>query len=147
MHLAAVNKRPSVLQYFLEKPEVKDFLFQTTRQGDLDTLKLMDYGNIFSKAKSYSTMLHEAASSGHLNIVEYLISQGSDINSINNEGKTALHEASYQGHLPIVEYLTKHGAIVNIMDHNNRTAVELAKDNNMTNVVEFLLNHERNEDL
>jgi ankyrin repeat protein len=51
----------------------------------------------------------------HLDMMEYLISQGADINEFSYSGKfTPLHTAAFHGNLPAVELLLKHGADINI---------------------------------
>ena len=55
-----------------------------------------------------NTVLIEAASCGHLEIVKYLIEKGADINAKNRNGNTALVEATSKGHLEIVKLLTNY---------------------------------------
>ena len=54
------------------------------------------------------TPLHEAAASGHKEIVEVLITKGANVN-VNIGGWTSLHLAVDEGHTEIAELLRKHG--------------------------------------
>jgi len=62
------------------------------------------------------TLLHYAAYNGHLSVVEYLVDQKADINSIDNDNCTPLHRAAINGHLSVVEYLVNHKADINAKD-------------------------------
>jgi ankyrin repeat protein len=55
--------------------------------------------------------LHFAAQIAKLDILEYLLEKGAEINTKNREdGKTALHIACLCGNLDVVTYLTEKGA-------------------------------------
>ncbi len=56
------------------------------------------------------TPLHYEAEQGYKDIVDYLVSRGTDINVATNNGKTALSLAKEKGQTEIVELLRKHGA-------------------------------------
>ncbi|MFI8716232.1 ankyrin repeat domain-containing protein [Brevibacillus brevis] len=57
----------------------------------------------------FGTWLHVAAAHGHLDIIEYLINGGIDINAQGGTFSTnALERATAKGHLDIVEYLISH---------------------------------------
>ena len=49
------------------------------------------------------TCLHVAASSGHYEMVQVLLGQGSDYNSVDGDGWTPLHSASRAGYLEVGE--------------------------------------------
>ncbi|KAL0090073.1 hypothetical protein J3Q64DRAFT_1396210 [Phycomyces blakesleeanus] len=51
------------------------------------------------------TVLHNACSSGHGPMVEFLVEQGADVNMPNRMGHTPLINAASRGHVSIVEYL------------------------------------------
>ncbi|KAJ6692206.1 ANKYRIN REPEAT FAMILY PROTEIN [Salix purpurea] len=57
-----------------------------------------------------------AAANGHLDIVEYLISQGVDINAFNEEKNTPLHWACLNGHTEAVKKLILAGASLGILN-------------------------------
>jgi len=54
------------------------------------------------------TPLHEAAASGHKEIVEVLVTKGADVNA-NIGGWTPLHLAVDEGHTETADLLRKHG--------------------------------------
>ena len=63
------------------------------------------------------TALHSAAQNGHLEVTQYLISQGAEVNQGDNDGVTALHSAAQNGHLDTTQYLISQGAEVNQGDN------------------------------
>ena len=81
---------------------------------------------------------------GYLDVVEYLIEHGADVNAtgdkanIDSLGDDALTHASECGHLDIVKYLIKHGANVN----NN--ALRSASENGHSDIVEYLIANRSN---
>ena len=54
--------------------------------------------------------LHEAVEKGNFSVVKALISDGADVNTKDNKGRTPLRWAKNSGHTEIVELLRKHGA-------------------------------------
>jgi ankyrin repeat protein len=71
-----------------------------------------------------NTPLHLASQHGHIDIVEYLVNKGANVDSKDRSivmflssdilfhGITPLHYASEHGHIDIVEYLVNKGANV-----------------------------------
>lgn len=51
-------------------------------------------------------------SSGHLEVVKLLVSQGSDKSCRDKRGYTPLHAAAASGHVDVVKYLLRNGAEV-----------------------------------
>ena len=83
-------------------------IFTAAEQGNLEAIKELVQENpqlvIAADDREYSP-LHNAAYNNHLNIVEYLISQGADVNAASGNGSTPLHGAAYYGHPEIVREL------------------------------------------
>jgi ankyrin repeat protein len=86
-------------------------------------------------------LLHEAANSGHLDVVQYLIEQkGLDPNAQDPFNRiTALHLAARANQIDMVAYLLGRGVDVNIQDRDNYTAMHYAALNGNRLVVELLL--------
>jgi ankyrin repeat protein len=51
--------------------------------------------------KDGDTPLHSAASSGHWDVVKYLVEKGADVKAANKDGDIPLHLAVRYGHLHI----------------------------------------------
>lgn len=61
-----------------------------------------------------STVLHQAAYAGSVDVAKLLVSRGADIEAKNTLGWTPLIEAVNRSNLPIVQLLTNKGADVNV---------------------------------
>jgi ankyrin repeat protein len=57
--------------------------------------------------------LHTAARHGYLEIVQYLIEHGADVNLLSSSNYTPLYCAAESGELEVIKYLVQHGADVN----------------------------------
>ena len=73
-----------------------------------------------------STPLIVAAEEGRLDVVEFLVDSGANLNARNDHNYTALHWAAYHGHQDIVEFLIKNKADANIKDSTGSTPLQLA---------------------
>lgn len=86
--------------------EVQDYLLQTESNG--------------------STALHRASSDGRLDVVQYLLAQGVDVNAKDEHTCTPLHRASRNGCIEVVRYLIEKGADVNAETSTGSTPVHEA---------------------
>ncbi|XP_064189153.1 transient receptor potential cation channel subfamily A member 1b [Anguilla rostrata] len=101
-------------------------------QGAIEVVKLMisaynrveDIINITDGANQ--TPLHKATIFDHVELVEYLISQGADINHIDCKGHTPLLLATSCGAWRSVEALLSRGANIQIKDKAGRNFLHLA---------------------
>ena len=82
-----------------------------------------------------------ATMAGHLDIVQYLVSEGAPVNAQDIHGATSLMYACWYLRSEIVNILLNHGADPNKQDKNNSTALEIACYMQMTVGVELLLAH------
>lgn len=82
-----------------------------------------------------------AASNGHLELCQFLIAEGIDVNAADKDGITALMEASIMGHLDVVKLLlsSKGGATLDQTANSGITALWLAASDGQTEVVQYLL--------
>ncbi|MED1559348.1 ankyrin repeat domain-containing protein [Bacillus paramycoides] len=85
--------------------------------GDINEVKQL-IGNdkeILNTMTTFGTWLHVAAKKGHLEMVEYLINKGIDIDARGGTfDASALNLAAGAGHLEIVKYLIKTGAELDV---------------------------------
>ncbi|MDR4904410.1 hypothetical protein S3E15_01813 [Bacillus mycoides] len=85
--------------------------------GDINEVKQL-IGNdqeILNTMTTFGTWLHVAAKKGHLEMVEYLINKGIDIDARGGTfDASALNLAAGAGHLEIVKYLIEAGAELDV---------------------------------
>ncbi|XP_071147016.1 uncharacterized protein [Mytilus edulis] len=85
------------------------------------------------------TPLLYAASKGHLEVVQYLISEGSEIESKDKEGRTALHWAAKNGNVEINKWLIEVGRINPLLKTSaGATPYDIAEDAKNIEVMEYL---------
>ena len=79
-----------------------------------------------SKDPNGYTVIHAAASYGHLNLLQYLIEKGGDINIQDNEGDTPLHHVE---DLKTAKYIVeKLGASYKIKNNDGLTAQQYIEE-------------------
>lgn len=71
------------------------------------------------------TPLHCAAMFDHPEIVEYLVSEGSDINAVDKEKRSPILLAALRGGWRTVHTLIRLGADINMKDVNHRNVLHL----------------------
>ncbi len=72
--------------------------------------------------------LHIVAPAGHLDIVEFLLSQGAAVDILDKWGNTPLHLAIRDRKVEIIRALVAAGADTTACDGSGRPAVSLARD-------------------
>jgi DNA polymerase-3 subunit epsilon len=94
-------------------------------------------------ANGVTPLMRAAQRTLDLTVLQLLIDQGADINSIDICGQTALHRAVTRGFntLPCVQLLVDAGASINIGDNRNATPLSLAISRQCDEVVTLLLNN------
>merc|ERR1712013_532643 len=88
-----------------------------------------------------STPLHLAAGYNNLEVAEYLLEQGADVNAQDKGGLIPLHNASSYGHLDIAALLIKYSTIVNATDKWGFTPLHEAAQKGRTQLCALLLAH------
>lgn len=72
--------------------------------------------------------LHEYARNGNFQGCRYLISQGHDIDELNDKDESPLYLACLIGHQAIVKLLLEHGAILSDISYSNNDPLHVAMD-------------------
>ena len=123
-------------------------VFVAAETGDLAKLKKMiDRGRIAVddvKDDERWTALHYSAPRGNLEVAQYLVGKGADVNARAADGLTAVMYPAGNGHLEYVQFLLEGGADVCAVkdDGSERTtALCMAVSNNDPAMVRLLLKH------
>ena len=80
-----------------------------------------------------STMMHAAASGGHIDVVQNLLKRNASFRDVNGINQTAIHLAAQYGYLKVVQLLYESGA------HVDHLSLQHAAAGGHTNIVNFLL--------
>src|SRR5437016_3936264 len=96
---------------------LEEYFVDAAQLGHLDVMKILNGKGInINLIDIYGkTALHSACSNGCLNVVQWLVSFGSDLDleikyNFLERGRTSLHIAAYSGHKDIVQCLIDAGA-------------------------------------
>lgn len=118
-------------------------IFDAVANGNLSQLeKTIKDNHINALNSSSETLLHVAATKGHLRIMEYLISRGTKLDVKDKNGRTPLHRAAEKGHGDAVKVLLQYGACVYGLDIEGKTALHLAAQNDHSHILTMLLKEE-----
>jgi ankyrin repeat protein len=117
-------------------------IFKTAAEGNLAKVKELVEKNpelVKAKDKESETPLHKAAAQGHMDVVNYLISKGADIDARNNANQNPLLHAAYYGKTEVVKFLLDKGADFKTPDIYGRTILHYPVREGYEDVVEILL--------
>ncbi|MCU7667430.1 ankyrin repeat domain-containing protein [Bacillus thuringiensis] len=101
----------------MDKTQFAKDIRNAIKSGQLDTLRdlLEKEPKMLTWMTSFGTWLHVASKKGHLEIVEYLINQGIEIDAKGGTfDASALNLAAGAGHLDVVKYLIDSGAELDV---------------------------------
>ena len=83
----------------------------------------------------------EAGWGGHVEMIEFLLSRGADIETADKFGGTALSRAAQNSHLAAVELLLSRGANPNVKDKEGGNTPEALARMNFDRVIDALAKH------
>ncbi|XP_015929424.1 poly [ADP-ribose] polymerase tankyrase-2 [Parasteatoda tepidariorum] len=119
-------------------------LLDAAKKGNLSrVLKLVSPENINCRDSQgrNSTPLHLAAGYNNLEVAEFLLEHGADVNAQDKGGLIPLHNASSYGHLDIAALLIKYNTVVNATDRWGFTPLHEAAQKGRTQLCALLLAH------
>lgn len=120
-------------------PVVKD-LSWCAENGDLNGVKSFLNPGSIDGAAGQKTPLHLAAAGGHRKVVEYLISQGADIDKTYGDyGWNPIHFAASSGHAEVVALLIDKGAKIDVSDDKGNYPIHTAASRGHIDVIKVLL--------
>lgn len=131
-----------VVQSFWDSPNTLKPGAGQTRSRDLGDGKWgkapapQDYKELVSEA------FYIAGRNGHVDVAQFLLDKGADINCRGFFGAPGLHWAAINGHKPMVEFLIHHAADLNLRDTEfNSTSLGWALESKQTEIAELLQRH------
>ena len=110
---------------------------QGGRVEDVKNIINKDRTKVYDKDKWGYTFLYAAVLQGHLEIVEYLLQKGADVNTKNLEGFTPLHDSAYKGRVEMVRLLLAKGADANAKDISKNTPLHEAVVANRNDIDDY----------
>lgn len=119
-------------------------LLDAAKKGNLARLqRLVTQENINCRDAQgrNSTPLHLAAGYNNLDVAEFLLERGADVNAQDKGGLIPLHNASSYGHLDIAALLIKYNTVVNATDKWGFTPLHEAAQKGRTQLCALLLAH------
>ena len=111
----------------------------------VERLILKDSQQVNDLGGFYGTPLHASVLGGHIDLAQFLITHGANVNSRCGDNYTPLHVASFKGHLKIGKWLLNNGAEVNSKEKRGETPLHFAAKNGHVEVCRILL--ERNAEV
>jgi ankyrin repeat protein len=93
------------------------------------------------------TALTSAATKGNLNVLEFLITNGANVNLPTIHGETPLIKAAINGHIDIIKTLLKHKAEVNRQTNKGLSALHCASQFDYPEIIKLLIENEANIDI
>ncbi|XP_046487171.1 poly [ADP-ribose] polymerase tankyrase isoform X1 [Neodiprion pinetum] len=119
-------------------------LLEAAKKGNLarvQRLVTQDNINCRDAQGRNSTPLHLAAGYNNLEVAEFLLERGADVNAQDKGGLIPLHNASSYGHLDIAALLIKYNTVVNATDKWGFTPLHEAAQKGRTQLCALLLAH------
>ncbi|KAF3827760.1 hypothetical protein GH733_000995 [Mirounga leonina] len=119
-------------------------LLDAAKKGCLARVKKLsspDNVNCRDTQGRHSTPLHLAAGYNNLEVAEYLLQHGADVNAQDKGGLIPLHNAASYGHVDVAALLIKYNACVNATDKWAFTPLHEAAQKGRTQLCALLLAH------
>ena len=143
---AAVEEKTSI-NNDSTKLIVKD-LVDAVSKGDLEQLSRLvaensvDLNSIrYKKDYTKKSLLCIAAAADKVNILEFLVKNGCEVNGQSEYGVTPLHDAALKGSKAAVEFLIAHGANVHLTNSSNETPIFRAAMFGYYEIVQIFINN------
>ncbi|KAF7488086.1 Palmitoyltransferase ZDHHC17 [Sarcoptes scabiei] len=127
----------------IDQESIVKTIVRATQYGHIENCqKILESGkfNINQRDQENVSLLHWAAINNRIELVEYFIEKGAEIDAIGGDLRsTPLHWATRQGHLHMIVKLIKHGADPSIMDGDGYNSLHLAAQFGHTSIAAYLI--------
>lgn len=144
-----INSKPVLLTGPIWKGNTTN-IWDAAEKGSLEAVKFYvaeNVANIYKKNENSFklTPLHYASEKGYLEICQFLILNGAEIDAVSTNDETPLQKACYEGHLDVVQFLLDNGANINHQNKEKETALHFAIHGNKLEIVKKLINRGANK--
>ena len=127
----------------LQQGALSESLENAASTGRIELIKLLliEGADVNQRLGSRNpSALHEAVRGNYLNVAEFLISVGANVNALGGGENTPLHHAVELNHLEMTKLLIKHGANLEMTNSRGNTALDIAIENNNLEMIDILEN-------
>jgi len=94
---------------------------------------------LLGETANYSSLLCLAMNSARLDVLDFLVANGVDINSkINEDGDMLIHIAAFDGNIEALKYLLEHGVKVDARNNKDQTPMRKAAWAGRVDVMKYL---------
>lgn len=119
-------------------------IHKAAASGDLDQVKslLAQDASLMTAEDQNATRdlpIHSAASTGQLEVIQFLVESGAIVDSGDSDASTALHVAAVRGHPACVAYLIEQGADLAFQDNNGAWSLSFGVSGANAEVVDMLI--------
>nr|XP_008191477.1 PREDICTED: transient receptor potential cation channel subfamily A member 1 isoform X2 [Tribolium castaneum] len=118
--------------------------------GNLETFQRLYFADptrLSIKDSRGRTAAHQAAAKNRITILQFILSQGGDLNNQDNAGNTPLHVAVEHESLDAVDFLLQAGVKTNILNDKKQAAIHLVTELNKVSVLEVMGKHKDKIDI
>ena len=112
---------------------------------ELQTFMSQDPNIISQTRGDGNNLLHIAATRPNIEIIQYLLNQGIDIDATNNAGRTALHIAAQLNNLPVADTLVRANIQVRRQDNFGHSALWIANTKGFPRMLQLLVKAQQQE--
>ncbi|KAJ7544047.1 hypothetical protein O6H91_09G063000 [Diphasiastrum complanatum] len=133
---------PAAMMKYWNDPAVLSKLGQAMGVGDSSDVtedQTVEEGDELAGEEDEELTLHHTASTGDVEALKVLLSEGANKDEKDSEGRTSLHFACGYGEVKCAEVLLEAGATVDALDKNHNTALHYAAGYGRKECAELLL--------
>lgn len=131
-----------------EEKIVENLTTSMRNEQSLDLTKIIErLTSLELRDRDGRTLLINASFYNRLDIVEWLIYHGAEVNASDKTGNTSLHAAVQEGNVFIMRFLLEHGADVNSKNVFGNTPLWMAKPMQSKEIFEILLSFGADPDI
>ncbi|AVP87597.1 ANK repeat containing protein [Candidatus Phycorickettsia trachydisci] len=141
---ATYSGKINSLKYLAEKEVEINLENLDLRNNPKLTIELIQWlqSQGYDIKKEGHSLMHCAAYRGKTDIIEYLLSEGLDVNVKDEEGKTPIYYATKKGRFESIKYLYERGADLKIKDNDENTLMHIAAKKGRMHIIQWLLDQD-----